>query len=47
MGEYPWARGVHYTPPPIPVGFQLFQQELVESPDSDDIFLICSLLYLD
>jgi len=38
---------VHYTPPPIPVGFWLFQQELVESLDCGDIFLICSLLYLD
>src|SRR5271154_3870375 len=33
---------VHYTPPPIPVGFRLFRPEFLEFPESGGLFFVCS-----
>ena len=39
--------GVLYTPPPIPVGFRLFQPELLEFLESGGLFFVCSFPYVD
>ena len=38
--------GVHYTPPPIPVGFWFVQPELLESLESGGLFFVCSFPYV-